>query len=133
MELFTNWTKAPEKCHPELIERKVKALDRGRHEKNIYGKTTHWFEVIKDVLQDLAVLAENMYNMDEPRVMLSIPGSLKVLISKHDRRDYRGARVKRITVTTIECISGNSRYLDPIIIWPANTHRRNWTTFPTPG
>jgi hypothetical protein len=62
-----------------------------------------------------------------------MPGSIKVLVSKHDERDYRGARVKRTTVTAIECISGDSRYLNPMIIWPARTHRSNWTTFPTPG
>ncbi|EMR88324.1 hypothetical protein BcDW1_3031 [Botrytis cinerea BcDW1] len=126
-----NWTKALEKRHPELITRRVKALDWNRHEKNTYGKITHWFEVIKDVLQDPTVLAENVYNMDETGVMLSMPGSVKVLVSKHDTRDYRGARVKRTTVTAIECISSDGRYLNPMIIWPASTHRSNWTTFPT--
>ncbi|TVY18694.1 hypothetical protein LARI1_G006120 [Lachnellula arida] len=60
--------------------------------------------------------------MDETGVMLSMPSSVKVLISKYDKRDCRGARVKRTSVTAIECISGD-----------ANTHRSNWTTFPTPG
>jgi len=63
--------------------------------------------------------------MDETRVMLSILSSIKVLISKYDKRDYRGARVKRISVTIIECISGDGRYLNPIIIWLASTHRSN--------
>lgn len=36
-------------------------------------------------------------------------------------------------VTAIECISANGRYLNPMIIWPATTHRSNWTTFETPG
>lgn len=65
--------------------------------------------------------------------MLSMPGSVKVLIGKDDRRDYRGARIKRTTVTAIECISADGRYLKPMIIWPATTHRSNWTIFPTPG
>jgi hypothetical protein len=50
-----NWTKALEKRHPELIARRVKALDWKRHEKNTYGKITHWFEIIKDILQDPGV------------------------------------------------------------------------------
>jgi hypothetical protein len=128
-----NWAKALEKRYLILLARRVKALDWNRHEKNVYRKIIHWFEVIKDVLKDPAILAENVYNMDETRVMLSMPGSIKVLIGKHDMRDYRGARVKRTTVTIIEYISSNSRYLNPIIIWPASTHRSNWTTFPTPG
>ena len=58
----------------------------------------------------------------------------KVLISKGDPRDYRGVGIKRTMVTAIECISANGRSLLPImIIWPATTHRSNWTTFPTPA
>jgi len=40
---------------------------------------------------------------------------------------------KRTTVTAIECVSANGRYLNPIIIWPASTHRANWIKQPTPG
>jgi len=36
-----------------------------------------------------------MYNMDETGVLLSMLGSLKVLISKDKPRAYRGASVKR--------------------------------------
>ena len=45
-----NWAKALEKRHPILLARIVKPLDWNRYEKNIYGKITHWFEVIKEVL-----------------------------------------------------------------------------------
>lgn len=96
-----NWAKALEKRHPILLARGFKALDWNRHEKTTYGKIIHWFEVIKEVSQDPAVLAENVYNMDETGVMLSMPGSVKVLVSKHDKRGYRGARVKRTSVTAI--------------------------------
>jgi len=78
--------------------------------------------VIRDILQDPAILAESVYNIDETSVMLFMLGSIKVLVSKHDMRDYRSPRVKRTTVTTIECISSNSKYLNPIIIWLASTH-----------
>ena len=68
------------------------------------------------MLQDPAILVENVYNMDETGVMLSMPGSVKVLVGKDDTRDYRGARVKRTTVTAIECVSADGRYLKPMII-----------------
>jgi hypothetical protein len=91
----------------------------------IYDKIVHWFEVIREVLQDPAILPENVYNMDETGVMLCMLGSIQVLVSKDDPRDYRGAGVKRTMVTAIECISANGRSLLPMIIWPANTHRSN--------
>lgn len=103
----------------------IGALDWNQHEKNICPKTVHWFKVIGEVLQGAAILAENVYNMDETGVMLSMLGYVRVLVSKDDRRKYRGARVKRTTVTAIECISGDGRYLHPMIIWPATAHRSN--------
>ena len=88
---------------------------------------------MKAVLQDLDILPENVYNTNKTGVMLSMLGCVKVLVSKDDVRNYRGARVKRIMVTTIECISADGRYLDPMIIWLASTHRADWTTYHTPG
>jgi hypothetical protein len=128
-----NWTKAFENRHPELKARKVKALDWNRHEKNIYHKIEEWFEVIGKVLGRPDILDENIYNMDETGVKLSMLGSIKVLTGRKDLRDYRGARVKRTVVTAVECISADGRYLKPMVIWPASTHRSNWTTFRTPG
>jgi len=89
--------------------------------------------VIRKVLQDSAILQENVYNIDETGVMLSQLNSVKVLVRKDSQRGYRGARVKRTTVIAIECASADGRYLDPMIIWPASTHRCNWTMHPTPG
>jgi hypothetical protein len=84
------------------------------------------------VLQDPAILPENVYNMDETGVMLSMLGSVKVLVGKDDWQNYRGAVIKRTMVTAVECISSDSRALLPLIIWPASTHRSNWTTYKTP-
>ena len=91
-------------------------MDWNHYKKNTYKKITHWFKVIKDVLQDPNILPKNVYNMDKTGVMLSIPGTIKVLISKHNKRDYRDVQVKRTIMTTIEYISSDSRYLNPIVI-----------------
>lgn len=85
------------------------------------------------VLQDRSVVPGNVYNMDETGVMLSMLGSVKVLVGKDNRQNNRGAGVKRTMVTAIECISADGRALLPLIIWPASTHRSNWTTHKTPG
>jgi hypothetical protein len=68
----------------------------------------HWFEVGR-LLQDLIVVPDNVYNMDETRVMLLVLCSVKMLVGKNDMRSYRGARVERTVITAIECISGDSR------------------------
>jgi hypothetical protein len=100
-------------------------LDWNCHKKNTYTKITYWFEIIGKVLQDLAILAENVYNIDKTGVMLSMPGSVKVLVGKDDTQDYRGVQVKHTTVTVIKCISADSRYLNLMIIWPATIYQSN--------
>ncbi|KAF5018491.1 hypothetical protein F66182_9526 [Fusarium sp. NRRL 66182] len=79
----------------------IAALDWKRYD--IREKVIHWFEAIKIVLENPDVLQENVYNMDETGVMLSKPNSVKVLVSKDNPQGYRGARIKRTTVTAIEC------------------------------
>lgn len=112
---------------------RLKALDWERHDHNIYDKVVDWFSVIGKELADPQILPENVYNMDETGVLLSVLNSLKVLVGKDELRDYRGVGVKRTLITAIEYISADGRYLHPLIIWPAATHRSTWTVHPTPG
>lgn len=126
-----NWPRCFYRRHPELKASTAKALDWNRYD--IHDKVVHWFDVIGQVLKDPNVLQQNVYNMDETGVMLSQLGSVKVLVSRDNQRGCRVARVKRTTITAIECVSADGRYLHPMIIWPALTHRSNWSTWPTPG
>jgi hypothetical protein len=84
------------------------------------------------MLKDPTILPHNCYNIDKTGVLLSMLGSVKVLIDKDDKRDYRGVGVKRKIVTAIKYVSSDSRSLLPLIIWPALTHRSNWTMYLTP-
>ena len=116
-----NWAQGFEKHHPALKSRRVRAIDWKCHKNNIYDKITHWFMVIRQVLQDPAILPENVYNMDETEVMLCKLSSVKVLAGKDDPQDYRGVGIKWTMVTAVKCISTNGRSLLPMVIWPA-TH-----------
>jgi len=129
-----NWPQAFCKRHPELKAMRMKAIDWDRHDRHIYNKVVDWFAVIGEELASPVVLAENTYNMDETGVLLSVLNSLKVLVGRHELKTHRGAGVKRTTlITAIECVSADGRYLNPLIVWPAATHRSTWTTHPTPG
>jgi hypothetical protein len=118
---------------PSTNATQMKALDWDRHDHHIYDKVEEWFTIVGKELADPAILAENTYNMDETGVLLSVLNSLKVLVRKDELRNYRGAGVERTLITAIECVSADGRYIHPLIIWPAATHRSNWTVHPTPG
>lgn len=128
-----NWPSDFYKRHPELKARRMRAIDRNRHERAIYDKVVEWFDVISQELENPDVSQENVYNMDETNVLLSVLGSLKVLVGSKDTQTGRPSCVQRTSVTAVECISADGRYLDPLIIWPAAVHRSTWTVHPTPG
>jgi hypothetical protein len=92
-----------------------------------------WFAIIGKELANPLVLTENIYNIDETGILLSVLNSLKVLVGKNELRDYRGAGVKYTLITAIEYISADGRCLYPLIIWPAATYRSTWTVYSTPG
>ncbi|KUL81723.1 hypothetical protein ZTR_09472 [Talaromyces verruculosus] len=128
-----NWPQGFYRRHPQLKARRLRAIDWKRDGSQIEDKVRHWFAIIGRELADPTVLPENVYNMDETGILLSILNSLKVLVSKDDLRKHRGTAVKRTLITAIECISVDGRSLHPLIIWPAATHRSSWTTHATPG
>ena len=68
------------------------------------------------MLKDPAILLKNIYNIDKTRVILYMLSFIKVLISKDDLRDYKGASIKRIIVIAIKYISINNKSLLLIII-----------------
>ena len=128
-----NWPQGFYKRNQGLKARRMRAIPWDRHDHTIYPKVAEWFSVIGKELVHPAILAENVYNMDETGVLLSKLGSLKVLVGKNELRNYRGAGSQRTLITAVECISASGKCLDPLVIWPAATHRSNWTTHPTPG
>jgi hypothetical protein len=118
-----NWPQGFYLRHPQLKARRLRAIDWKRDDRQIEEKVRHWFAIIGRELADPAILPENVYNMDETGVLLSVLNSLKVLVGKDDLRKHRGTTVKRTLVTAVECISADGRSLHPLIIWPEQTRR----------
>ena len=100
---------------------RIKALYWERHDYYICAKVVDWCTMVENELVNPFILPENIYNMDKRGVLLGVLNSLKVLVSKNELRNYRGAGVKRTLTTAIECVSADSRYLYPLVISPAAT------------
>ena len=127
-----DWPQAFCKRHPELKVARLRALDWRRHEKNIYAKIVNWFDLMRVQLEETGVMQENVYNMDETGVMLSVLGSSKYLVSAEMQKTHRGAGSKRTLITAVECISADGRSLPPLIIFPGVDLRSNWVCHEAP-
>jgi hypothetical protein len=109
-----NWAQWFLRRNPELRAKRLKAIDLKRYGPNIYEKVVHWFAIIGQELQNPDVVPDNVYNMDETGCLLSAPVSVKVLVSKDDLTNSRGAAIKRESITAVECISASGRSLPPL-------------------
>ncbi|KAF1932603.1 uncharacterized protein M421DRAFT_398980 [Didymella exigua CBS 183.55] len=83
-----------EKQHPQLQAKRGRSIDWKRQRSNIHEKVVEWFNVIGQVLQDPSVVLENVYNIDKTGVILSMLGSVKVMVGKDDQQNNRRAGVK---------------------------------------
>lgn len=128
-----NWPQGFYTRHPEVKARRVKVLESRRQGSAIYEKVVQWFTVIGKELYSPVILADNVYNMDETGVLLAEINAVKVLVSRDDLTNNRGAAVKRTMITAVQYISASGRSLLPLIVWPALTHRSTWTVHPTLG
>ena len=128
-----NWPQGFYLRHPEVKSKRLKALDVRRYGPSIYDKVAQWFAIIGPELRNPAIRAENVYNMDETGIQLSVLRTQKVLVSREDESGCRGTGVKRDLITAVECISADGRSLHPLIVWASTTHRSTWITHPTPG
>jgi len=54
------------------------------HNNNIHNKVVHWFDATEQEPRTPDILPEKVYNMDETGIMLSMLGSVKVLVGKDD-------------------------------------------------
>ncbi|KAG9244696.1 hypothetical protein BJ878DRAFT_420801, partial [Calycina marina] len=94
-------TKPPGKNCPRGFQKRHPVLKPRRN--NVYDRITHWFEVIAEVLQDPAVLAENVLIWTRLEACYTCLAPSKSL----------GAAVKRMMVTAIESIRANGRFHHP--------------------
>ena len=111
-----NWPQGFYKRNPLLKARRLRAITWDRHDHTIYPKVEEWFSIIGEELTHPAILPENVYNMDETGVILGKFGSMKVLVSSNELRNYRGVGWQRTLITAIEFVSASGKCLNSLVI-----------------
>jgi hypothetical protein len=79
-----NWPQGFYRRHPQLKARRLRAIDWKRDGSQIEDKVRHWFAIIGRELAGPAVLPENVYNMDETGILLSVLNSCDSWITEKD-------------------------------------------------
>jgi 4-hydroxybenzoate polyprenyltransferase len=112
--------------HPALKSKFVSGLEKNRVAAEDPAIVKHWFELVKQQIVDNAVEMEDIFNMDEKGVMMGAAEKTRVIISKHEKKQYMTASGSREWVSFLECISATGKALSPWIIFKGKMHKASW-------
>jgi len=104
-ELGIHWTEQYLKRYPVLKTKFVAGLDKARAKAQDPTIIKHWFELYRTIrLKYNITNDENVSNMDEKGVLLGIIGKVKVIILRHEKKQYMTEPRNREWATLIECV-----------------------------
>jgi hypothetical protein len=130
-ELGIHWTEQYLNRHLVLKTKYVAGLDKARAKAQDPVIIQDWFKLYRAIrLRYNITNDEYVFNMDEKGVMLGIIGKVKVIISRHEKKQYMTEPGNREWATLIKCIllkSGPCRPRPrPWIIFKGKQHMKQW-------
>jgi hypothetical protein len=106
----------------------VAGLDKNRAKAQDPMIINHWFDLFKTTRSKYNVKDENISNMDEKGVMLGIISKTKVIVSRHEKKQYMTEPGNREWVSLIECIplKPSCQRPRPWFIFKGKQHQKQW-------
>ena len=127
-ELGIHWTRSFLSRHPDLKKKFVVGLDKERSLAQNPEIITNWFQLFYDVVKEYNIDSNDIYNMDEKGILIGVIKKVKVLISKHEKKNYMIHDGSYEQVTLIECISLSGKVINPQIIFKGKQQQKAWFT-----
>ena len=78
-----------------------------------------WFKLFQQAKQQYSIADEDIYNMDKKGFMQGVVGKVKVIISRHEKRQYITQPGNREWVSLIEAVLVGGKLIRPFIIFKA--------------
>ena len=123
--LGVNWQQYFLHSHPDLHAKYSRTLDQDRLFAENEEIFQHWFDLFLSIKEKHGILDEDIYNMDEKGFMMG--GSVKVVISKHEKQAFSAQLGNREWVSSIESICTTGRSLPLFVIFKGvNKHKASY-------
>jgi len=134
-----NWTSRFIKRHG-FFKKNRKILEKGRQEAEDPEHVATYFEKLQQVIREYGIAPEDIWNMDETGFRIGV-GSNQLIVTKRKRAHYLGLLENRESVTAVEAICADGRYIPAFLIPSGQVHLAPWyhqalddrtAIFPTP-
>ena len=112
--------------HKKIASQWSQPLERDRANNATHEIISHWFKLIKDIIQKYAIQQEDTYNMDEKGFGMGLTGKEKVFCSKDNLEPKMKEPTNTKWVSLLECISANGGILPLYIIFKTMIMMESW-------
>jgi hypothetical protein len=125
-DVSESWVRCFKSHHPELKVKWTSTLERCCASLLNLALVNEFYDLLEDILMKYQIPSENIYNMDEKGIQLSIGQKVKAFVD-HDQKDVHSivdGNCKLITV--IETISADGSCLQPLVIFQGKWQDLKW-------
>ena len=128
-ELGKDWLQKFCFRHPEVKKTMISPRDYRRAMQETRGCFQQFYNLYRKTVDDLAILPEDIWNMDEKGCMAGIQGKSAALVHKYEPgTPFKTQNGSRKWTTMIEGVSQTGAVLDPFIIFKEKKLNTYWVS-----
>ena len=113
--------------HPSLKVRWSRSLEKCRANNLNRATVSHFFELLKEIIEQYGITKPNMYNMDEKGFQMGVGKRVASIVDRDQKEVYNIEGGDRELVTVIECVGADGFLLDPSVIFKGTRWNSEWT------
>jgi hypothetical protein len=121
-----SWPKRFLARHPELKVKWTTSLESCRAQALNPTVVGEYFSLLRETMEEYQIKPENIYNMDEKGVQLSIGSRVAALVDRDQKSAYQLEDGNRELITIIETICADGTALQPSVIFQGAQRNLEW-------
>jgi Tc5 transposase DNA-binding domain len=125
-DVSESWVRRFKSRHPELKVKWTLTLERCRAVSLNSALVNEFYDLLEDIFTKYQIPPENIYNMDEKGIQLSIGQKVKAFVDRDQKDVHLIVDGNRELVTVIETISADRSCLHPSVIFQGKQWDLKW-------
>ena len=121
-----SWVRRFKARHPELKVKWSSTLEKCRAASLNLTLVNEFYNLLEETINTYNIPAENIYNMDEKRIQLSIGQKVKAFVNCDQKDVYSIEDGNRELVTVIKTVSADGSCLQPSVIFQGKHRDLEW-------
>ena len=126
MEVGKNWVLRFRARNPDLKAKWTTSLEQCRAQALNEVAVDHYFQMLKDTIDEFNISPENIYNMDEKGIQLGAGKRIMAIVDRDQKTVQHVEDGNRELVTIIECVCADGTAIRPSLVYKGAKRDLEW-------